>query len=458
MDDGMGGVSHGRDPSEGPAVTKPLDRPVSGRRRLLALTSLVVAPLGALVVLFGFVRGFPELLFALLTLAVAGLGTWGAMGRRGTGKVVWSLLALVALAGTVVLVLLSGRQLLVITVGLLVMVAAGSAAGAALLHAPRKGGPPPPVPVDAPSTRPVLFVNPRSGDGTAERVGLVDAARRRGITAVELTAGTDLVAEARRAADEGADCLGAAGGDGTLAQVALVAIERGLPFVCVPAGTRNHFALDLGLDRQDPLGGLDAFHTALEQRIDVAEVQGRLFLNNVSVGAYGEVVAEQQYRERKVGTALAKLPDLIGPDAEPLDLRFVDGSGVEHDSAIVVHVSNNVYDLAPRPGFGTRPSLVDGQLGIVAVVHEPGLTGPVRVLRWQAPTFELDSAGPLAAGLDGEALELEPPVQFKILAGVLRVRMPVHAVGASPAGRRPRLTRRTLERLRDLSLGRVPRY
>lgn len=457
VEDGMGGVSHDGGPSQDPPIARPLDRPVSMRRRLLAVTSFVLGPLGALMVLVGFVRGFPDLLLALLTLFVALAGAWGAMGRRGIAKALWAVLVVAALAVTVVLVLDSGRQLLVIVLGLLVMLAGGSAAGAALLHAPRKGGPPPPVPVDQPATRPVLFVNPRSGDGTAERVGLVDAARRRGITTIELTKDMDLVAEARRAADEGADCLGAAGGDGTLAQVALVAIERDLPFVCVPAGTRNHFALDLGLDRQDPLGGLDAFHTALEQRIDVAEVQGRLFLNNVSVGAYGEVVAEEQYRERKVGTALAKLPDIIGPDAEPLDLRFTDGNGHEHESAIVVHVSNNVYDLAPRPGFGTRPSLADGQLGIVAVVHEPGLTGPVKVLRWQTPSFELDSSEPIPAGLDGEAIELEPPAEFKILAGMLRVRIPVHAVGASPAGRRPRLTRRTLERLRDLALGRVPR-
>ena len=124
----------------------------------------------------------------------------------------------------------------------------------------------------------------------------------------ELQKGDDLTGMARAAAERGADCLGAAGGDGTQAQVALVCIERQLPFVCIPAGTRNHFALDLGLDRDDPLGGLRAFGDAYTKRIDVGEVNGDMFLNNVSIGAYGEVVAEEQYRENKIGTALAKLP------------------------------------------------------------------------------------------------------------------------------------------------------
>jgi diacylglycerol kinase family enzyme len=288
------------------------------------------------------------------------------------------------------------------------------------------------------------------------RVGLVQVARERGIQVVELARGDDLRARARAAVAEGADCLGAAGGDGTLAQVAEVAIEADVPFVCVPAGTRNHFALDLGLDRADPVGALDAFRDAYKKRIDVAVVNGRMFLNNVSVGAYGEVVADEQYREHKIGTALSKLPELIGPEAEPMDLRFVDGEGEAHDTAVVVHVSNNAYELTPRRGFGTRPSLSDGRLGVVAVVRGVVLPGPVRVLRWEAPTFVLHSSGPVAAGLDGEAVEFESPLHFRIRPSALRVRIPVHAVGVSPAAMRPRLSRRTVARLGSLAVGRFP--
>ena len=150
-----------------------------------------------------------------------------------------------------------------------------------------------------------------------------------GIDATVLGKDDDLLELARAAVRAGADCLGAAGGDGTLALVAEVAIESGLPFVCIPAGTRNHFALDLGLDREDPLGALDAFGEAVEREIDVGDVSGHMFLNNVSIGAYGEIVANDAYRDNKVGTALLKLPELIGPDAQPLDLRFTDGNGVE---------------------------------------------------------------------------------------------------------------------------------
>src|SRR5690606_4473270 len=181
--------------------------------------------------------------------------------------------------------------------------------------------------------RPVLIVNPRSGDGAAERAGLSESARERGIRVIELGPDDDLPDLARGAVRDGCDCLGMAGGDGSLALIADIAIEHRLPFVCVPAGTRNHFALDLGLDRNDPLAALDSFGEAVQRRIDVATVNGRTFLNNVSIGAYGEIVASEEYRENKIGVALDKIPDLIGPDAEPLDLHFDDGSGAHHDSA-----------------------------------------------------------------------------------------------------------------------------
>ncbi len=105
-----------------------------------------------------------------------------------------------------------------------------------------------------PSRRPVLFVNPRSGDGKAARAGLADRARDTGIETVILAPGQDLAALAREAAAAGADALGIAGGDGSLAVVATVAAAHGIPFVCVPAGTRNHFALDVGVDRHDLIG------------------------------------------------------------------------------------------------------------------------------------------------------------------------------------------------------------
>ena len=159
-------------------------------------------------------------------------------------------------------------------------------------------------PVDPPR-RPVLFVNPRSGGGKAARAGLAERARELGVEAVILDPGQDLAALARGAAAGGADALGMAGGDGSLAVVAAVAAAHGIAFACVPAGTRNHFALDVGVDRHDLTGALDAFTDGVERQIDVAEVNGRMFLNNVSLGIYGQAVRRSAYRDAKVRTLLA---------------------------------------------------------------------------------------------------------------------------------------------------------
>jgi diacylglycerol kinase family enzyme len=216
--------------------------------------------------------------------------------------------------------------------------------------------------------------------------------------------------------------------------------------VCIPAGTRNHFALDLGLDREDPVAALTAFSDGLQRHIDLGEVSGRTFLNNVSLGAYGEVVAQEQYRDHKVGTALGSFSDLVGPNADPLPFRFVDGSGTRWESAVVVLVSNNVYDLSPRPGFGSRATLTDGLLGVVAVAGERvgKLLAPVQ---WATEEFVVESDGPVRVGIDGEAVEVPSPVVFRVRPGALRVRIPRTAPGQSPAAARFGVVRRTAGRV-----------
>src|SRR4051812_33548394 len=132
-----------------------------------------------------------------------------------------------------------------------------------------------------------LVINPRSGDGSPSADELAAAARERGIEPHVLGPGED-PAEVARAAPTGP--LGIAGGDGSLGAVAAVAIERDLQFVCVPFGTRNHFARDVGLDRDDPFGALTAFEGAAERQVDVGRVADRVFLNNVSLGVYAGLV------------------------------------------------------------------------------------------------------------------------------------------------------------------------
>jgi diacylglycerol kinase family enzyme len=437
-------VSHTTGPAD---IT---DRLPSVQHRAAAVGALAALVAAAVVLTVVVVRSLPEVLVPIALAVLAVWCTWKALAhrtwRRGVygGAAVVSALAVVVMAG-----LLTTQFPGVLVVFVLVGLAA-VLSGAALSWVHQPAGR-----LVGRARHPVLIVNPRSGDGAAGRAGLVEIARARGIHVVELGEGDDLAHLARRAVRRGADVIGMAGGDGSLAVVADVAMHESIPFVCVPSGTRNHFALDLGLDRTDPIAALDAFGEAVQRRIDVATVNGRRFLNNVSIGAYGEVVGSERYRDNKVGVALAALPDLIGPDAEPLDLRFTDGTGSEHRSAVVIHVSNNSYDLGPNLGFGSRPSLVDGELGIVAVVKE-GDVVPPRVISWQQARFEVASDAAVASGIDGEFVELAPPVRFEVEPLALRVRMPRSAAGVSPAAKRPSLTVRTLRRLVAVARGRFP--
>src|SRR4029077_15424205 len=114
-------------------------------------------------------------------------------------------------------------------------------------------------------------------------------------------------------------------------------------FVCIPAGTRNHFALDLGLDRDDVVTALDAFGPLVERVVDLATVNGRVFVNNVSLGLYAPVVESEDYRAHKVGTAMSMMPDLLGADAQPFDLQHIGPDGEPRSGAHVLMVANNPY-------------------------------------------------------------------------------------------------------------------
>ena len=283
-----------------------------------------------------------------------------------------------------------------------------------------------------PPRRPVLFINPRSGDGKAARAGLAERARDTGIEAVILNPGQDLAVLAGEAAAAGADALGMAGGDGSLAVVATVAAAHGIPFVCVPAGTRNHFALDVGVDRHDLIGALDAFTGGVQRQIDMAEVNGRAFLNNVSLGIYGDAVHSPAYREAKVRTLLETAAEVMGPSAEAPALSLVDDLGHEHRHLTMVLVSNNAYALDRPLVTGTRPALDGGQLGIV-VLDAPGDSPRPPGRAWTAPRLEVNAPEPVHAGVDGEAVDLSPPLRFAIRPAALRVRISSRHPGASPS-------------------------
>lgn len=284
------------------------------------------------------------------------------------------------------------------------------------------------APAVDPPQRAVLFVNPHSGDGTAVRAAVAERARGRGIEVVTLTPAQSLAELANAAVASGADALGMAGGDGSLSVVAAVAATQGLPFICVPAGTRNHFAADLGVDRRDPVGALDAFSDGIERRIDMAEVNGRLFLNNVSLGIYGAAVRKQAYRDAKVHTLVETAQQVLGPSAQASRLRLVDDEGREHRDLAIVIVSNNPYALDRPPRRGARPALDSGQLGIV-ILDSPGESPRLPGRAWTAPALEVSAPAPVHAGIDGEAVDFHPPLRFAIRPATLRVRMSSHHNG-----------------------------
>jgi diacylglycerol kinase family enzyme len=287
---------------------------------------------------------------------------------------------------------------------------------------------------------PVLIVNPESGGGKARRHDLVGECLARGIEPVVFQRGDNLFDVAEAAVERGADAIGVAGGDGSQAPVATVAVEHDIAYVCVPAGTRNHFALDIGLSGADVVGALDAFSDAVERRVDLGRVNGRVFVNNTSIGLYAEVVRSAQYRDAKAKTVTQMLPDLIGPGAEPFDLRFTGPDGAQYPTAHLLIVSNNPYRVKPPGAYGTRGAMDGGTLGVVAArIAEPkelvsfralDAAGRIRSfhgwLEWATPTFRVDSDTRVDVALDGEPEEIDPPLEFETLPSALRIRLPQH--------------------------------
>jgi diacylglycerol kinase family enzyme len=411
---------------------------------MLALAAIVLAVVAAIV-------HFPNGLSVLLCVIVALGAAWYGVRRRGLVRTGGLLVALLLLAGAVVLVVIERSLLENILVFALLGASLTSARLAFTVHVE--------LPPAQRPKHPTLLYNPKSGGGKAERFHLADEATRRGIEPIELRLGDDLERLVRGAVERGADALAMAGGDGSQAIVAMVAAELGLPYACIPSGTRNHFALDLGVDRNDVVGALDALVNGGERVVDLAEVNGQVFVNNVSLGLYADAVQQPGYREAKLHTLLDTVPEVLGPDAAPPHLRWEGPDGEE--SAAAVLISNNAYRLGHALGSGTRPRLDGQMLGITVLAPmAAGSGGSVRrklgMQQWTAASFEIDADGPVNAGIDGEAMQLEPPLRFRIRPAALRVRIAPHHPGASPSALEPDTPWKTIEALGTLALGRSP--
>jgi diacylglycerol kinase family enzyme len=260
----------------------------------------------------------------------------------------------------------------------------------------------------------LLIVNPRSGDDSPSADELVAEAGRRGVETYVLAQGEDPGAVARAS---GVEVLGMAGGDGSLGAVADVALDTGAAFVCVPFGTKNHFARDVGLDRDDPVGALAAFDGGVERRIDVGRAGERVFLNNVSLGVYAGLVHRREHHRRR-GEVLARARGLlaVARNRHRLHAR-VNGEPLV---ARVIFVGNNHYELSLFT-VGEREQLDEGCL------HLWGAEG-VLPTRWEELTsehftIELDAAR-VRAAIDGEPAVLETPLELRTERRALRVLLP----------------------------------
>ncbi len=427
-----------------------------GRRAQLAAVVALIALVGVLAITaHAVITAAGDLLLALASVFLLAFSGWFVLTRRHLARLLGLPGVLLGLSGMIGFVGGHPLELFGLVAVLALFGFAGRYAvshGRATLQAVHGTA--------EPARRGVLIINPRSGGGKATRFNLPEEARKRGLRHVLLEPGDDLRELATKAVTDGADVIGMAGGDGSQATVAGVAMQHDVAHVCVPAGTRNHFALDLGLDRDDVVGALDAFTDGVERRIDLASVNERIFVNNASIGVYAQVVQEDAYRDAKFGTWRRMLPEMLGPERS-IDLQFEGPDERDWVDATLVVVSNNPYQLRRLSGAGTRPRLNTGRLGILAtrirgsrdLAKLVTLTtlGQSRRFRglfdWSCPKFEVRSGASVPVGLDGEALLLAPPLRFVSLPCALRVRVPLHARGVSPAAAAVALTRADLTAL-----------
>ena len=407
--------------------------PVSRGQRWLARLAFAAALTAVVVLLLaGGLKSVTALLLGIAGLAIVCAAAWWFLAHRGIGRWLAAVL-LVAAPVAVIVVYVAAGLLWEIALSVVLAVAAVAAGRAALAGGRPPGKPPEDVAV--PQRQPFVIMNPRSGGGKVAKFGLAGKAAGLGaeVALLEGPGVVDVAAMARDAVDAGADLLGVAGGDGTQALVAGIAAGRDIPMMVISAGTRNHFALDLGLDRDDPATCLDALADGVELRIDLGLIGGRTFVNNASFGAYAQVVQSPAYRDDKSGTALAMLPDLLtGHQGAHLVVR-VNGQ-VILDGPQAVLVSNNPYETGDIAGLGRRARLDQGVLGVVGVkisnaAQAAGLlrkdqrSRSVTVLTAREVVIDADQPH-IPVGIDGESVLMPTPVRCTIHPLALRVRVP----------------------------------
>jgi diacylglycerol kinase family enzyme len=406
---------------------------------LARLSFLLAAAAVAILAIYAGLASFAMLAVGLASVVISVAAAFWFLAGRGVRR--WMAFGLLVASPLAVIVVFAFARLLWVAVASgAAWLLSGFSARAALAPDPAESQMPE-YPAEPPAAHPFFIMNPRSGSGKVAKFDLKRKAEDLGAK-VFLMSGpgpVDVAEVANQAVVDGADLLGVAGGDGTQAVVAAVAAEYGIPFVVVTAGTRNHFALDLGLDRDDPAACLSALDDGVDVRVDLGSAGGRTFVNNASFGAYAEVVQTSAYRDDKVGSTLDLLPDLIhGHRGANLTAR-ADDAVIRAPQAVLV--ANNLYGTNDVAGLNRRARLDGGELGIIAVkvrsarqaialLHRSRPTG-LMSLTAPAVTIDADTAA-IPVGIDGEAVTLPTPVRCSIRRRALRVRLPRNRPGVQP--------------------------
>ena len=425
---------------EAVAVT-PAERPRSAPEQhwLARLSFVLVALAVVFVAVFAELKSLTMLAVGLVGAAVSLAAAYFFLSRRGVWR--WLSLAVFVLTPIAVIAVFALRNLLwVAVVAAAIWLLASMTARLALVR-DHPDWRMPEHPAEPPARRPYLIMNPKSGGGKVEKFDLKRKAEERGaeVFLIDGSEPVDVAKVAREAVAQGADLLGVAGGDGTQALVAGIAAEHGLPFVVISAGTRNHFALDLGLNRDDPSACLGALSDGVELRVDLGRINGQVFVNNASFGAYAEVVETPAYRGDKLNTTLNLLPDLLqGQRGVRLSAR-ADDTEIRSPQALLV--ANNPYGTGDIAGLSRRARLDAGVLGVIGVkvrnvqqaidlLRGRRAVG-VRVLSTKKIEITAD-APQIPVGVDGEALSMSTPVVCTISPGALRVWVPRDRPGVVP--------------------------
>ena len=400
-------------------------------RRWLARASfaLMLAAVALVLAVAGW-RSVAVVAFTVIGVCAVLAGAYWFLANRGVLR--WLALVLVVGAPVLILVAFALARLLWVAVAAVALMALAAGAGRTALSTGGQDAAMPAGPAARPR-RPFLIMNPRSGGGKVTKFGLKEKAEALGaeVALLEGPGIVDVAALARQAVAGGADLLGVAGGDGTQALVAGIAAEHGLPFLVISAGTRNHFALDLGLDREDPAASLAALTDGVELRVDLGAIGERTFVNNASFGAYAEVVQSPAYRDDKRGTTLQMLPDLLKGHRGARLSAQAGATRIEGPQALLV--SNDPYEMNDVAGLGRRARLDAGALGVVAVrvdsarqaveLVRRGRGNGLAVLTADEAIVDAD-ASVIPVGIDGETVMLPTPVRCTIRPRALRVVVP----------------------------------